>query len=69
MSAQAVGRMVGQNPISLIVPCHRVVSYDGSHTGYAAGLAIKHTLLRLERILLWVLLFVKFLCCNKPINK
>lgn len=37
MSAQAVGGAVGHNPISLIVPCHRVIGADGSLTGYAGG--------------------------------
>lgn len=50
MSAQAVGGAVGHNPISLIIPCHRVVGYDGSLTGYAGGIRIKAELLRLEKI-------------------
>ena len=49
MSAQAVGGAVGHNPISIIVPCHRVVGSDGSLTGYAEGLDIKEYLLELER--------------------
>lgn len=49
MSAQAVGSAVGHNPISLIVPCHRVIGTNGSLTGYAGGIAIKEQLLRLER--------------------
>ena len=49
MSAQAVGRAVGHNPISLIIPCHRVVGADGSLTGYAGGLDRKLRLLELER--------------------
>lgn len=49
MSAQAVGGAVGHNPVSLIVPCHRVVGSDGSLTGYAGGLWRKDLLLRLER--------------------
>lgn len=48
MSAQAVGNAVGHNPISLIVPCHRVVGSDGSLTGYAGGLERKEWLLRME---------------------
>ena len=47
-SAQAVGGAVGHNPISLIVPCHRVVGADGSLTGYAGGLEKKRALLKLE---------------------
>ena len=50
-SAQAVGGAVGRNPISIIVPCHRVVGTKGSLTGYAAGLDRKRRLLQLENIL------------------
>ena len=39
---------MGRNPISIIVPCHRVIGADGSLTGYAGGLDRKTTLLRLE---------------------
>jgi len=49
MSAQAVGGAVGHNPISIIIPCHRVVGADGSLTGYAGGLHRKEALLRLDR--------------------
>ncbi|MBP5389711.1 MAG: methylated-DNA--[protein]-cysteine S-methyltransferase [Bacteroidales bacterium] len=48
--ARAVGGAVGSNPVSLIVPCHRVIGADGSLTGYAAGLDRKRALLRLEHI-------------------
>ncbi len=48
MSAQAVGGAVGHNPISIIIPCHRVVGTDGSLTGYAGGLDRKIRLLELE---------------------
>ena len=48
MSAQAVGGAVGHNPISIIVPCHRVVGTNGSLTGYAGGIARKIKLLELE---------------------
>lgn len=48
MSAQAVGGAVGHNPISIIIPCHRVVGSDGSLTGYAGGLERKRKLLELE---------------------
>lgn len=48
MSAQAVGGAVGHNPISIIIPCHRVVGADGSLTGYAGGVGNKLRLLRLE---------------------
>ena len=50
MSAQAVGSAVGHNPISIIIPCHRVVGTDGSLTGYAGGLERKRMLLALENI-------------------
>ena len=49
MSCRAVGGAVGKNPISLIIPCHRVVGSDGSLTGYGGGLERKAALLRLER--------------------
>ena len=47
-SAQAVGGAVGHNPISLIIPCHRVIGADGSLTGYAGGVERKASLLKLE---------------------
>ena len=50
MSAQAVGSAVGHNPVSIFVPCHRVVGTNGSLTGYAGGLDIKERLLRLEGV-------------------
>ena len=48
VSAQAVGGAVGHNPVSIIVPCHRVVGSDGSLTGYAGGIEKKIRLLTLE---------------------
>ena len=48
MSGQAVGGAVGHNPISIIIPCHRVVGADGSLTGYAGGIKNKIKLLELE---------------------
>ena len=48
-SAQAVGGAVGRNPVSIIVPCHRVIGADGSLTGYASGLERKTALLQLEK--------------------
>ena len=48
MSARAVGGAVGRNPISLMVPCHRVVGTKGRLTGYAGGLDKKAWLLRRE---------------------
>ena len=50
MSAQAVGGAVGHNPISIIIPCHRVVGTDGSLTGYAGGLDKKIKLLEIEKV-------------------
>ena len=47
-SAQAVGGAVGRNPISILIPCHRVVGADGSLTGYAGGIEKKEYLLNLE---------------------
>ena len=49
MSAQAVGNAVGHNPISIIIPCHRVVGKDGNLTGYAGGIERKRILLELEK--------------------
>jgi len=46
--ARAVGSAVGRNPLSVIVPCHRVLGADGSLTGYAGGTQRKRELLRLE---------------------
>lgn len=48
-SARAVGSAVGRNPISLIIPCHRVLGADGSLTGYAGGIDRKRRLLELEQ--------------------
>ncbi|MBR4394927.1 MAG: MGMT family protein, partial [Eubacteriaceae bacterium] len=50
MSAQAVGGAVGRNPVSLIVPCHRVIGSDGSLTGYGGGIERKLMLLKLEGV-------------------
>ena len=47
--ARAVGSAVGRNPISLIVPCHRVLGAGGALTGYAGGLELKRWLLQLEK--------------------
>lgn len=47
-AVRAVGAAVGRNPLSVIVPCHRVVGTDGSLTGYAGGLDRKRALLTLE---------------------
>ena len=50
MSAQAVGGAVGSNPISILIPCHRVVGKDGNLTGYGGTLDNKIKLLKLEEI-------------------
>ena len=50
MSSQAVGGAVGHNPISILIPCHRVIGRDGKLTGYAAGLDKKIELLKIENI-------------------
>ncbi|MCF2621140.1 MGMT family protein [Collinsella tanakaei] len=47
-SARAVGGAIGRNPISIIVPCHRVLGTDGSIAGYAGGVKRKRALLALE---------------------
>ena len=47
-SPRAVGSAVGRNPISILIPCHRVVGADGSLTGYAGGVEKKRALLELE---------------------
>ncbi|MBU1218664.1 methylated-DNA--[protein]-cysteine S-methyltransferase [Myxococcota bacterium] len=49
MSARAIGGAVGKNPISIIIPCHRVIGSNGSLTGYAGGLELKKALLTLEK--------------------
>ncbi len=50
MSAQAVGGAVGHNPVSIIIPCHRVIGANGSLTGYAGGIDIKARLLKFEGV-------------------
>ena len=50
-AVRAVGAAVGRNPVSIIVPCHRVMGADGSLTGYAGGLERKTALLTLEGVL------------------
>ncbi len=52
MSSQAVGGAVGRNPISIIIPCHRVLGNGGAITGYAGGIDKKIALLRLEKSIL-----------------
>ena len=51
LSAQAVGGAVGHNPISVIIPCHRVLGAKNQLTGYAGGLDVKTFLLKLEGVL------------------
>ena len=55
MSAQAVGTAIGHNPISIIIPCHRVVGRNGQLTGYAGGIDVKAKLLKLENVDLEIL--------------
>lgn len=50
LAVRATGAAVGRNPLSIIVPCHRVLGRDGSLTGYAGGLPRKLALLRLEGV-------------------
>ena len=50
MSAQAVGGAVGHNPISIIIPCHRVIGSNNNLTGYAGGIDKKTKLLELENV-------------------
>lgn len=50
MSAQAIGGAVGHNPISILIPCHRVIGSNGSLTGYAGGISRKISLLALEGV-------------------
>lgn len=50
LSAQAIGGAVGHNPLSILIPCHRVVGADGSLTGYAGGIERKKALLALEGV-------------------
>ena len=52
VSARAVGGAVGHNPVSIIVPCHRVIGADGSLTGYGGGMERKRRLLELEKIMM-----------------
>lgn len=52
-AARAVGAAVGANPISIIVPCHRIIGRDGSLTGFGGGLDRKTALLKLEGVLLY----------------
>lgn len=47
-AVRAAGAAIGRNPLSIIVPCHRVLGHDGALTGYAGGLERKQALLRLE---------------------
>ncbi len=49
-AVRAVGGAVGRNPISILIPCHRVLGRDMSLTGYSGGLPIKRALLALEKI-------------------
>ncbi|MDV0443304.1 methylated-DNA--[protein]-cysteine S-methyltransferase [Methanorbis rubei] len=59
MSSQAVGGAVGHNPISIIIPCHRVVGTSGNLTGYAGGVGTKAMLLEHEGVDMSALFFPK----------
>jgi methylated-DNA-[protein]-cysteine S-methyltransferase len=48
-ASRAVGAAIGKNPVSIIVPCHRVIGSNGKLTGFAGGLDVKEKLLRLEQ--------------------
>lgn len=50
-SVRAVANAIGSNPISIIIPCHRVVGKNGNLTGYAGGIYAKEFLLKLEKVL------------------
>ena len=50
-ASRAVGAANGQNPLPIVVPCHRVIGSDGSLTGYSSGLPLKRQLLALEGLL------------------
>jgi O-6-methylguanine DNA methyltransferase len=50
MAARAVGQALGKNPFLVIVPCHRVITGDGKLGGFGGGLAMKKTLLELEKV-------------------
>ena len=49
LAARAVGHALGQNPFSIVVPCHRVIGSNGSLTGFGGGLEMKRNLLQLEK--------------------
>ena len=51
-AVRAAGAAIGRNPVSILVPCHRVLGHDGSLTGYAGGLHRKQALLVVEGVLL-----------------
>ncbi len=69
MSAQAVGGAVGHNPISIIIPCHRVVGSNGSLTGYAGGIKTKIKLLKHEGVNMDGLFAPKLTCRDKVYDK
>ena len=50
MSAQAIGNAVKNNPVNIIIPCHRVIGKNGNLTGYNSGLDIKIKLIEHEKI-------------------
>ena len=48
MSSRAVGSAISKNPLSIVIPCHRVIASDGKLTGYAGGIERKRWLLKFE---------------------
>lgn len=66
MSAQAIGGAVGHNPISILIPCHRVVGATGNLTGYAGGLDKKVQLLTLEGVEMYRFFLPKEKCKKEP---
>ncbi len=48
-AVRAVGRAIGQNPLTIVIPCHRVIGKDGTLTGFRGGLEMKKVLLELEK--------------------
>jgi methylated-DNA-[protein]-cysteine S-methyltransferase len=63
-STRAVAAAIGRNPISLMIPCHRVVGADGQLTGYAGGVGRKQALLALEARRQWP--WLRVLCAHQP---
>ena len=68
MSAQAVGGAIGHNPISIIIPCHRVVGSKGSLRGYAGGIEKKRMLLEWEGVDVSALVNIHEPGCGRTTN-